>query len=121
MGELLSRAWRDVLQQLRKRRDLSIAATDQDNADVAEKLKGSLISATLTQIMTEKRNLSSSRSTALPRRLENYRKRFLSLRQVVVRGRAVGQSARRPRRSSPSSPSPPARALLRKAGMIVGK
>lgn len=47
----------EALQHLRKRRDLSIAATDQDNADMGEKVKGSLISATLTQIVSEKRNL----------------------------------------------------------------
>jgi phosphate transport system substrate-binding protein len=47
----------EALQLLRKRRDLSIAATDQDNADMAEKAKGSLVSATLAQILAEKRNL----------------------------------------------------------------
>lgn len=47
----------EALQHLRKRRDLSIAATDQDNADMAERIKGSLISATLVQILAENRNL----------------------------------------------------------------
>ena len=69
-----------VLQQLRKRRDLSVAATDQDNTDLAEKLKGSLSSATLTQIVTEKRKLkfiSIDGSRGDPRKLPE---RLLSLR-----------------------------------------
>lgn len=47
----------EVLAQLRRRRDLSIAATNHDNADLAEKTKGSLVAATLTQIKAERRNL----------------------------------------------------------------
>ena len=47
----------ETIAQLRKRRDLSVAATDQDNADMAEKTKGSLVPATLTQIRAEQRNL----------------------------------------------------------------
>lgn len=48
---------REALVHVRKRRDLSIAATDQDNAEMAEKVKGSLTSAALVQILTERRNL----------------------------------------------------------------
>jgi len=47
----------ETIAQLRKRRDLSVAATDQDNADMAERTKGSLVAATLTQIRAEHRNL----------------------------------------------------------------
>ena len=47
----------EAIQQLRKRNDLSLAATDQDNAEMGEKAKGSLVSATMAQITTEKRNL----------------------------------------------------------------
>jgi phosphate transport system substrate-binding protein len=46
-----------ALTELRKRRDLSVAATDQDNADAAEKTRGSLVAATLTQIKAEGRDL----------------------------------------------------------------
>jgi phosphate transport system substrate-binding protein len=56
LGELFP-GMTEVIQQLRKRRDLSVAATDQDNADMAEKAKGSLTAATLTQIVAERRNL----------------------------------------------------------------
>lgn len=47
----------DALALLRKRRDLPIAATDQDNADMAESTKGSLAGATVAQIAAERRNL----------------------------------------------------------------
>jgi phosphate transport system substrate-binding protein len=43
--------------QLRKRRDIAVTATDQDNADAAEKTAGSLVAATLAQIKAEGRNL----------------------------------------------------------------
>lgn len=43
--------------QLRKRRDISVAATDQDNADAAERTTGALVAATLAQVKAEGRNL----------------------------------------------------------------
>lgn len=46
-----------ALDAARKRRDLSVAATDQDNADMAERLPGSLTGGTYAQIVTEQRNL----------------------------------------------------------------
>jgi phosphate transport system substrate-binding protein len=45
------------LTHLRTRGDLSVAATDQDNAEMAEKLEGALIATTLTQMTCEKRGL----------------------------------------------------------------
>lgn len=47
----------EAIEQARLRPDLSVAATDQDNALAAEATEGSLVGATLTQILTEKRNL----------------------------------------------------------------
>lgn len=41
----------------RKRQDVPIAATDQDNASLGESIGGSLVATTLTQIQTERRNL----------------------------------------------------------------
>jgi phosphate transport system substrate-binding protein len=46
-----------VLERLRARRDIPMAATDQDNADLAERTPGSLVSVTSTQLVTERRNL----------------------------------------------------------------
>ena len=47
----------NALARLHKRPDLSLAATDQANADMGERTKGSLIGTALTQVTTEKRNL----------------------------------------------------------------
>jgi phosphate transport system substrate-binding protein len=46
-----------VLERLRARRDVPMAATDQDSADAAERTPGSLVSVTLTQLVMERRNL----------------------------------------------------------------
>jgi len=46
-----------ALEAARARHDIPVAATDQDNADAAERLKDSLAGSTLTQITTERRNL----------------------------------------------------------------
>lgn len=48
---------RDAMEAARRRKEVPIAATDQDNADEAEHLTGSLIGATTTQIKTEGRQL----------------------------------------------------------------
>ena len=47
----------EALARLHKRTDLSLAATNQANADMGEKTKGSLIGITLAQVIAEKRNL----------------------------------------------------------------
>ena len=46
-----------ALNQARQHGDVPVAATDQDNADMAEKLPGSLIGTTYTQVLLERRNL----------------------------------------------------------------
>jgi phosphate transport system substrate-binding protein len=47
----------EAMTAIRKRSDLSVAATDQDNADMAEQIPGSLTGATFTQVKMEKRKL----------------------------------------------------------------
>lgn len=47
----------EAIDQARLRPDLTVAATDQDNADLAETTDGSLVGATLLQIASEKRDL----------------------------------------------------------------
>jgi phosphate transport system substrate-binding protein len=47
----------EAVVKARKRRDLSIAGSDQDNADMAEKMKGSLVAMSLAQLKAEDRNL----------------------------------------------------------------
>jgi phosphate transport system substrate-binding protein len=46
-----------ALQAARKRRDVPIAATDQDNADLAQQIEGSLTGMTLIQISAERLSL----------------------------------------------------------------
>lgn len=46
-----------ALDAARQRAELPVAATDQDNADTAEGLQGSLIGTTLTQMIMERRDL----------------------------------------------------------------
>ena len=45
------------METARTRQDVLIAATDQDNASLGERVEGSLIASTLTQLQTEKRNV----------------------------------------------------------------
>lgn len=46
-----------AMQEARRRPGVPVAATDQDNTELAEQIAGSLIGSTLTQIALEKRNL----------------------------------------------------------------
>lgn len=56
LGELFP-GLTEAIEQARTRPDLSVAATDQDNATAAEATEGSLVGATLTQVMSEERDL----------------------------------------------------------------
>jgi phosphate transport system substrate-binding protein len=46
-----------AIEQARRRPDIPTAATDQDNADLAERIAGSLAGSSFTQIKMEQRNL----------------------------------------------------------------
>lgn len=56
MGELFPSV-AAAMEKARRRPDIPVAATDQDNADMAERTPGSLVASTLTQLELEKRNL----------------------------------------------------------------
>ena len=62
----------EAIKHVRTRRDLSVAATDQDNAEMAEKTVGSLVAATLAQISSEKRNLRFVAIDGVTPSLKNY-------------------------------------------------
>jgi phosphate transport system substrate-binding protein len=47
----------EALDQARARSEVPVAANDQDNADMAERISGSFTAIALTQMITEKRNL----------------------------------------------------------------
>lgn len=61
----------EAIEAARKRPDLSIAATDQDNADLAERVPGSLTGSTLTQIKSEQRKLRAVAIDGVKPSLEN--------------------------------------------------
>lgn len=48
-----------VVESMRRRAEVPVAPTDQDNADMAERLQGSLTGTTLAQLKTERRRLSA--------------------------------------------------------------
>jgi phosphate transport system substrate-binding protein len=56
MGELFP-GLAPAMAKARERPDIPVAATDQDNADLAEQTPGSLIGSTLTQLELEERDL----------------------------------------------------------------
>ncbi len=64
----------EAIVKARGRTDLSVAATDQDNANMAETMPGSLVGATYTQIKMEKRNLRFVAVDGVELSLENYEK-----------------------------------------------
>jgi phosphate transport system substrate-binding protein len=63
-----------AIAKVRDRPDLSVAATDQDNADMAERIPGSLVGATFTQIKMEKRKLRFVAIDGIEPSVENYEK-----------------------------------------------
>jgi phosphate transport system substrate-binding protein len=63
----------EAMAAIRKRADLSVAATDQDNADMAEQTPGSLTGATFTQMKMEKRKLRFVAIDGTAPSLESYK------------------------------------------------
>jgi phosphate transport system substrate-binding protein len=64
----------DALEAARLRPDVPIAATDQDNTELAQRLEGSLIGATFTQIKMEKGALRMIAIDGVEPNLENFEK-----------------------------------------------
>lgn len=119
LGELFP-GMAQALRELRKRRDLSTAATDQDNADMAEKLKGSLSGATLTQITTEKRQLTFVSIDGVAPSVESYQNGSYPYGKTLY---VIVPSVVSPEAQTFLAflAKPAAGALLRSAGMIAGK
>ncbi len=109
----------DAIVALRQRRDLSLAATDQDNVELAETNKGSLAGATLTQIATEQRRLKFVSIDGVAVTIEN----FLSgayryeKRLFIVVPATPGHGARA---FLAFLSTPAAKLLMRKAGVMGG-
>ena len=61
-----------ALEKARQHPDVPVAATDQDNLDMAERIAGSLTSTTLAQVTLEKRNLRPVAIDGAEPTLENF-------------------------------------------------
>jgi phosphate transport system substrate-binding protein len=61
-----------VIEELRQRKEIPLAVTDQDNVAMAEKIPGSIAAVTLTQILTEKPNLHFVAIDGITPTLENF-------------------------------------------------
>jgi len=61
-----------AVEQLRQRKEIPVAATDQDNVITAEKTAGSLIGVSLTQLLTEKPDLHFLAIDGVLPTLENF-------------------------------------------------
>ena len=71
MGEMYP-GLASAIEDARKRPEVPIAATDQDNVEMAEKLPGSLAGSTLAQIILEKRNLRMVEIDGVAPTFENF-------------------------------------------------
>lgn len=110
----------EALARLRTRREISLAATDQDNAEIAEKNKGSLAGATFTQVVTEKRKLQFVAIDGVRLTMENYRnasypygKEIHAVVPVVVSPEARALIA--------FFTKAPGQDLLKEAGLLIAK
>jgi phosphate transport system substrate-binding protein len=87
----------DALEAARRRPDVPTAATDQDNADEAERLTGSLAGTTATQIKTEGRRLQTMSIDGVEPTLANFESGaypYAKKLYVVVKGEANQDVAR---------------------------
>ena len=62
----------DAIEAARARPEIPTAPTDQDNAELAERLKGSFVQAGFSQIITEKRDLRFVPIDGVEPTLENF-------------------------------------------------
>jgi phosphate transport system substrate-binding protein len=109
----------EAIKHLRARSDLSVAATDQDNAEMAEKTHGSLIGASLTQIMSEKRNLHFVAIDGVAPSVETYENGSYPYAKTLY---FVVPATTSPEAAAFLSftATPAGKSLLRKAGIITG-
>ncbi len=61
-----------AVQQARQRDSVPVAATDQENADMAEQIPGSLVGTTYAQMITERRSLRMMAINGVPPDLDAY-------------------------------------------------
>jgi phosphate transport system substrate-binding protein len=118
LGELFP-GMSEAIKHMRTRSDVSVAATDQDNAEMAEKTKGSLVGATLTQIMAERRNLRFVAIDGVTPSLESYKDGsypYGKTLYLVVPAKVSPEAAA----FLAFITTPAGESLLRKAGIVAG-
>ena len=89
------------MEKARQRPEIPVAATDQDNADLAERTPGSLVGMSLTQLLLEKRDLRTVAIDGLDATKANLRQRdypytkllYFVTRDAARRGRGCVPSA----------------------------
>jgi phosphate transport system substrate-binding protein len=86
-----------ALEEARKRTELPVTATDQDNADLAEALPGSLIGATYTQVTMEARKLQLVAINGIAPNIEAFENGTYHYTKVllVIRQQRPGDAATR--------------------------
>jgi len=116
MGELFP-GLAAAMAMARQRPDVPVAATDQDNADMAEQTPGSLIGSTLTQLRLEKRKLRVIPIEGLEPSFENFE------RGIYPYAKPLNFIVRTPPAASAERfigflRSPEGQAMLRKANIL---
>lgn len=109
----------DAMEKARERPDLSVAGTDQDNADAAQEIEGSLIATTLTQMLTEKPDLRFLTIDGVAPTLANYENGSYPYGKtlfLVVPAEISAEAAS----FLSFFAAPEADALLREAGIVAG-
>ena len=72
-----------AIEKARRRPDIPIAATDQDNADLAEHTPGSLVGSTFMQIKAERRNLRAVAIDGIEPTFENFERGHYRYQKVL--------------------------------------
>ena len=88
LGELFA-GMDAAIETARRRAEVPTAATDQDNVDLAERMPGSLIGTSATQLATEHPNLRVVPLDGVAPTLREFRKRRLPLCEEAVRDRSL--------------------------------
>ncbi len=86
---------KDAIEAARQRGEIPLAATDQDNVALAERLKGSLTGTTLTQLTTERSSLHTIPVDGVEPTLANFERgayRFAKKFYFVIGGKSAPET-----------------------------
>ena len=108
-----------AIEAARLRPDVPVAATDQDNTEIAENIEGSLVGATFTQIKTERRKLRVVTLDGVEPTLENFETGVYPFGKTLYLITSTKKAAKRERFLA-FLQSPRGRDLLRATGNLPG-